>query len=164
MGAGSVVDDVANAQTVVTLTGNSSVGFDGSGYSNITGRIHDTSNPKVDGLYYNINLAPSGVNTAVTALTIPTQSNKTYTIRGIVAIANTAASAYGEFEINAFATNASGTVVLQSNTTTQKANSSAFVVALSVSGTNLIVQFTDPSGATLNRRATGQVYVAERSF
>ena len=164
VGAGSVLDDAVNGQTVVTLTGSSSLGFDGSGFSNITGNVKNTSNPKVTSIEYVVNVAPPGVNTAVTALTIPTSTGKVYTIRGIVSFHNASANAYGDFEINAFANNVLGTVTLLSNTVTNKASNASFVVALSVSGTNILVSVTDPAGSSQSRRITGSVYVAERSF
>lgn len=160
VGAGSVVDDVANAQTVVTLTGNSSVGADGTGFSNITGNIKNTSNPKVVAIQYPINTS-NGTTAATTVLTVPTTTGKTYSIRGIVAIANSPASAFGEFEINAYARNNLGMLTLESNTTTAKVNAGGFTVALVVSGTNLVVNVTDPGPF---RRITGEIYVAERSF
>lgn len=160
VGAGSVVDDVANAQTVVTLTGNSSLGADGSGYSNVTGRIHDTSNAKVDGLYYNINQT-NGSASPTTLLTIPTQSNKGYSIRGIVSVQSGTMSAYGEWEVNCYVLNAAGVLTLVGTAVTQKANVGSFVITFTVSGTNLIATGTDPGSG---RRWTGQFYVAERSF
>ena len=159
VGAGSVLDDAANAQTVVTLTGNTSLGADTNGYSNITGVPKDTSNPKVTAITYPVNAL--GTGSSQTVLTIPTVTGHTYTIRGVIGFANAVASAYGEFEINAYANNNVGTVTLQSNTTTQKANNASFVVAVAVSSTNIVVNCTDPG---TGRRITGAVYVADRTF
>lgn len=157
--------NVATDTVTITLGGPpSSLVADGTGYAQITAPVRNTSNAKVTSTEYQINVSPPGVNTAVTALTIPTATGKFYSIRGIVAFHNSSANAYGEYEINAFAGNAAGTVTLLSNTVTMKAQNAAFVVALSVSGTSILVSVTDPAGATQSRRITGSVYVAERTF
>lgn len=154
-------DNPATDTLTITQSGNpTTLAADGTGYASITGQVRNTSNAKVDRREYNIS-AVNATAAATTVLTIPTSTGKTYSIRGIVALANSPASAFGEFEINAYARNNVGTVTLESSTVTTKANNSSFVVALSVSGTNLIVQVTDPG---TGRRITGEVYVAERTF
>ena len=158
--AGATVSDDGTTLTITPAGNPTTLGADGSGFSNISGNVKNTSNPKVVSIEYIIN-AVNGSAAATAVLTIPTATGKTYSIRGIVALANSPASAFGEFEINAYARNNAGTVTLESNTTTQKANNSSFVVALAVSGTNLVVNVTDPG---TGRRITGSVYVAERTF
>ena len=152
-------DDPTNKRTTVTIAPTALVA-DGSGFSNITGNVKNTSNTKVVAIQYPIN-ATNATAAATAVLTVPTTAGKTYSIRGLVALANSPASAFGEFEINAYARNNLGTLTLESNTTTQKANNASFVVALAASGTNLVVNVTDP---LTGRRITGEIYVAERSF
>lgn len=159
----TATDDPTNKRTVVTVAVNT-LAPDGTGNANITGEVNNTSNPKVKRHEYNINTV-NGVATAVAVLTIPTSAGKSYTVRGIVALLNAAANAYGEFEINCFVVNAAGVLTLVGAApVTAKANVTGYTVAVAVSGTNILINVTDPGAPGLVRRITGEIYVAERSF
>lgn len=152
-------DDPTNKRTTVTIAPTALVA-DGTGFSNITGNVKNTSNPKVVAIQYPINTTVGAASATVIG-TYATASSKTYSVRGIVAVANSPGSAYGEWEINCYAVNNGGVLTIVGTPVTQKVNVSGFVVTFTVSGTNLVLTVTDPTGA---RRWTGEIYIAERSF
>lgn len=163
VGAASVADDPVNARTVVTLTGNSSLGTDGNGNSVITGRVQNTSNPKAPTLEYQINTA-NATSSPTVVLTIPTVSNRAYSIRGMVDLYNGPVTDYAEWDVKAFVRNNAGTVTIITTTPVTAfagPQGAAYTCTLTVSSTNIVVTVTDP---VVGRRITGSIWVAERSF
>lgn len=161
---GTASDNGVDTLTITPSGIPTTLGPDGTTFANITAPISNTANPKQPTKEYLINQINS-VATAVAAATIPTVSNRVYSVRGVVGANNSAANAYGEWDVKFFAKNVAGVLTITTGApVTQNENNASLVVAAAVSGTNIVINVTDPAAPGLSRRFTGTLWVAEHQI
>ncbi|MDQ2780985.1 MAG: hypothetical protein M3Y26_00390 [Actinomycetota bacterium] len=154
-------DDVVNNRTNLTVPGGGTLAADGSGNSNISGEVNNTSNANVNRHEYNVNTLLGGAAaTIIKTIAVPTTT--ACSVRGIVRCMNSNVGVYGEWEINCFVRNVAGVLTIHGTPVTQKQNSTTLALTFTAVGTNLIVTATNEAVAT--RRWTGEIYVAAATY
>lgn len=154
----------ATAPKVAGVTGDAS----GNALMTSPNGLLRTPNAKIirrDGLLLTSAAGVAGVPLAL--WTFATTNSRLYTVRGTVHVQNSPVSAYGKWEIDAVYRNnvtvltkeygggTAGAAVIE------RVNVASFVVALAISGQNLVLNVTDPVGG---RRWVAEIDLIETIF